>query len=505
MKRRFIVSLFLCFSFLVCNAQEEWRVVRGGCLPTGLPQHSYANSSSLSASRRLYINNQWDPSRTYRQLVILIEFSDQTFSRENIKEEYERILNEPGYNEGEGVGCMADYYRMQSDGLLNLQFDGYGPCPVSQKAQPFETPDENTHNYGRESFVEATNLLIEEHPDIDFSQYDWNSDGYVDQVMFIYAGLTGNISSTTCYGHIWPNSASFSTITTPDGMKISSYSASGEIWPNNRSCGIGTICHEFSHSLGLPDIYPTSCWCVSICDEWDLMDGGNFTNYGWCPPNYTPLEKMLLGWLTPVELTEPTSITDLKPVSEGGAVYRVMLSEDENDKTENYLLLENRQHVGWDKGAPGNGLMAWFVHYVKSDWSRNTVNNRKDDPDFHPVYADSLNYDQWADKLSAEGLSIYQNKNRMNSRYLSTSPFPYMDNDSIPEAHITNISESDDGMVSFDFMGGNPSAINTVTSHIDGSSPRFYNMQGQQVDAMKKGQVYIIRQTDGSSKIIISQ
>ena len=191
MKRRFIVSLFLCFSFLVCNAQEEWRVVRGGCLPTGLPQHSYANSSSLSASRRLYINNQWDSSRTYRQLVILIEFSDQAFSRENIKEEYERILNEPGYNEGEGVGCMADYYRMQSDGLLNLQFDVYGPCTVSQKAQPFETPDENTHNYGRESFVEATNLLIEEHPDIDFSQYDWNGDGYVNQVIYIYAGLTG--------------------------------------------------------------------------------------------------------------------------------------------------------------------------------------------------------------------------------------------------------------------------------------------------------------------------
>ena len=51
------------------------------------------------------------------------------------------------------------------------------------------------------------------------------------------------------------------------------------------------------------------------------MDGGNFTNYGWCPPNYTPIEKMLLGWLTPVELTEPASIVNLKPVSEGGEVY----------------------------------------------------------------------------------------------------------------------------------------------------------------------------------------
>ena len=166
--------------------------------------------------------------------------------------------------------------------------------------------------------MEATNLFIEEHPEIDFSQYDWNGNGRVNQVIFIYAGLTGNITSTACYGHIWPNTSSFPTITTPDGKKISNFTASGELWPYNRSFGIGTICHEFSHSLGLPDIYPTSKnGGYSICDEWDLMDGGNFTNYGWCPPNYTPLEKMLLGWLTPVELTEPTSITDLKSVSEG--------------------------------------------------------------------------------------------------------------------------------------------------------------------------------------------
>lgn len=501
MKKNIFVALLALCATLV-SAQEDWRVVRGECLPTGLPEHSYADNNRLAHSKRLpAMNNQWDATKTYKQLVILLDFCDQTFSRDNIREEYERILNEPGYNESEGMGCMADYFRIQSDGLLNLQFDVYGPYTVSQKAQPYENPDSTTQNFGQESFVEATNLFIEEHPEIDFSQYDWNGNGRVNQVIFIYAGLTGNITSTACYGHIWPNTSSFPTITTPDGKKISNFTASGELWPYNRSFGIGTICHEFSHSLGLPDIYPTSKnGGYSICDEWDLMDGGNFTNYGWCPPNYTPLEKMLLGWLTPVELTEPTSITDLKSVSEGGAVYRVMLSEDEND----YLLLENRQHVGWDKGAPGSGLMAWYVHYVKSAWSGNTVNYKKNNPYFHPVYADGLNYDQWDKKVKAEGLSNYQNKNRMNSRYLSTSPFPYMGNDSIPEAHITNITMSDDGLVSFDFMGGKPSAISTVTSHIDGSSPHYYNMQGQQVNALKKGQVYIIRKADGTSQKVIS-
>ena len=154
------------------------------------------------------MNNQWDATKTYKQLVILLDFCDQTFSRDNIREEYERILNEPGYNESEGMGCMADYFRIQSDGLLNLQFDVYGPYTVSQKAQPYENPDSTTQNFGQESFVEATNLFIEEHPEIDFSQYDWNGNGRVNQVIFIYAGLTGNITSTACYGHIWPNTSS---------------------------------------------------------------------------------------------------------------------------------------------------------------------------------------------------------------------------------------------------------------------------------------------------------
>jgi hypothetical protein len=50
------------------------------------------------------------------------------------------------------------------------------------------------------------------------------------------------------------------------------------------------------------------------------MDGGNFTNYGFCPPNYTALEKYLLGWVEFTDLTEATTVTDLKPVAEGGEV-----------------------------------------------------------------------------------------------------------------------------------------------------------------------------------------
>lgn len=518
--KKIITILLSVFLPLCVSAQEEWTIQRGDCLPTGLPKHSYANTTRLAGPRRLpAIYNEWDATKTYHQLVVLLEFSDLQFSIENPQEFYNSILNEPGYNSGSGPGCAAEYFRTQSNGLFNLQFDVYGPYAVSQKAVPYDEPTASTRNYGGNSFREATQKLVEEHPDIDFSQYDWNNDGEVNQVIFVYAGYGGNNGSKT-YGHIWPNTASFSSIPTPDGKILFNYSASAELWPTNmlRSCGIGTICHEFTHSLGLPDIYPTNGWCVSVCDEWDLMDGGNFTNYGWCPPNYTPIEKMLLGWLTPIELTEPASIVNLKPVSEGGEVYIAdytpIPTDDEEqpsearayDEGKACVLIENRQQTQWDAGTPGSGLMVWYLDYDASAWRNNTPNNRSGNPRFCPIYADGMDYDAWKAKLAEEGTTNpYQNKNRMNSWILSTSPYPFGEKNAVEECQISNITIDDMGNASFDFMGGDPSAIRTVSSTTSSSASVRYDLSGRQVTVPAKGQMYIVRQADGMTKIVIEK
>ena len=511
----------MVFLPLCVSAQEEWTIQRGDCLPTGLPKHSYANGERLAGPRRLpAIKDDWDATKTYRQLVILMEFVDEQFHSENPQEFYNSMFNEPGYHQGSGAGCVADFFREQSNGLCNLQFDVYGPYAVSQKAVPYDEPTASTRNYGRASFREAAQKLLEEHPEIDFSQYDWNNDGEVNQVIFVYAGYGGNNGSKT-YGHIWPNTSSFTSITTPDGKILSDYSASSEIWPTStlRYCGIGTICHEFSHCFGLPDIYPTNGWTVSVCDEWDLMDGGNFTNYGWCPPNYTPIEKMLLGWLTPVELTEPASIVNLKPVSEGGEVYIANYypyveepngDEEQPSEARAYdegsacVLIENRQQTQWDAGAPGSGLMIWYLDYDASAWRNNGPNNRSGNPRFRPVYADGLDFDAWKAKLAEEGITNpYVNKNRMNSQILSTSPFPFGEINAVEECQISNITVDENGLVSFDFMGGDPSAIRTVSSATSSTAPVRYDLSGRQVTTPVKGQMYIVRQADGITKVVI--
>ena len=519
MIKKFILScLLLCLLPLSNVAQERINIIRGNCTPEGLPRElAYdIKGSQASVFRRLEpINIKWDPEKIYRQLVILVSFCDTTFTQEDPKAYYDRLFNEPGYNDRNGAGCVADYFRDQSGGLFNLQFDVFGPYEVSDSSKT-----DDAKNYGRTAFMEATLMMLDENPEADYSVYDWNGNGEVNQVVFVYAGIGGNVSSPDSPGHIWPNTGSFLTITAPDGTRIQNYTCSAEMWVTSSPplyCGLGTICHEFSHSLGLPDAYPLGGNVMSVVDEWDLMDGGNFTNYGWCPPNYSPFEKMLLGWLMPIELTEATTITDMKPISQGGEVYAVMHTDEE------FYLLENRQWDAWDAGLPGKGLLIWHINFDASKWASNSINSDADVYCYDIVHADNRNYSQWCAIIN----STYQNKTRMNSNILSGSPYPYIDNDStnnaltdtsVPAAlmyslnaegdsllgkAITNIRMTDEGLISFDFMGTDPTYIKTISSASGTQQATYYDLQGRRIEHPKSGSLYIIKDTDGTYRKVI--
>ena len=505
---------------LCSMAQEEFSIVRGHCLPDleeGSPTHR--------AARLPAISNKWDADRTYHQLVILVSFRDTDFSLDHPMEYYDRLFNEPGFNEEKrnASGCVADYFRAQSYGLFNLKFDVYGPIKVDTLAQPYNNPTEKTKNFGGAILRRATLQLLDSLAagvydndgwDGDFDKYDWNNNGSINQVIYVYAGVPGNISDERSYGHIWPNTSTFTSVQTPGGKRISSYSCSGERWPTNSilRCGLGTIAHEFSHCLGLPDIYPTKDEVgYSVCDEWDLMDGGNFTNYGFCPPNYTALEKYLLGWLEFTDLDTPATVTDMKPSAEGGDVYRIKHSDSE------WYLLENRQQRDWDLGAPGKGLVIYHVTYDGSVWRNNSVNNDRDKRRFYLVPADNKDYDTWRAEIGVN--NPYATSPRLNNRHLSTSPYPYVSGGevlnnqltdiSVPAAvmfypdgallgkPITNITMTDDGLVSFDFMGG-ATAIAAVRTKADAMVAGIYDLSGRRVQTMQAGQLYLVRQQDGT-------
>ena len=460
-----------------------------------------------------YPETYWDPNRTYRQPVILVTFKDCEFSMQDPVDFYSRILNEPGYNEGAGTGCLADYFRDQSEGLFNIRFEIYGPVQVDT----IVTGNGRT-NYGDYVVHKAAELVAQ--TGADFSPYDWDGDGYVDQMVYIAAGYCGNQVKN---GYIWPNTGYFyPSITMPGNVKVDYYSVSCELWKDNTSCGIGTICHEFTHCLGLPDIYPTSGGGFSVVDEWDLMDGGNYTNKGWCPPNYSALEKMLLGWKTPVELTDETAITGMKSVSEGGEVYIIRNPGCEDE----FYLLENRQQDGWDYAAPGSGLLIFHVDYDPEIWSNNHVNFSKSHFHYSLFNADGKNYKDWDPMENGQDWSKYTMTDWMRNKYLSTSPYPFVsdsltvdmltDNSSpaatlfknnaagekLMSKPITNIRVDADSTISFDFMK-DPVSVAPIryAADVSSTSAAWYDINGNRLpSAPSRPGIYILRHPDGTTK-----
>ena len=436
---------------------------------------------------------QLDPQKTYRQPVILIAFDDVDFSMDDPAGYYKRVFNESGFNEGKGLGCVADYFRDQSAGLFNLKFEIYGPFKVSIKAG-----GHGSKYYADDAQCEALKKLYQTES-TNFSIYDWDGDGLVNQLVFVLAGFNGSEIS----GYTEPNTGKLTNSPKlPGDLYPYVTSVSCEMWRNRQLCGIGTIVHEYSHTLGLPDLYPvTGATAFSVVDEWDLMDGGNFTNYGWCPPNLSAMEKLYLGWAEPLELKSPTTITGMKSVADGGQTYIIRNSAHDDE----YYLLENRRQKGWDYGVPGNGLLIFHVDYDAYSWNHNDVNTSDTHYRYDLFHADRKDYRARDPSNTGDIPNKWTLDPRLRNKFLSTSPYPYTDastlvvnasltNDSDPAASlynvnaegvklmskpITNIQLAADGTISFDFMGGT-SAINGIQVP-EVKADVWYDLQGRRL------------------------
>lgn len=445
----------------------------------------------------------WDPQKTYRVPVILMSFADCDFSCENPHQFYDRILNESGYNLGMGPGCAADYFRDQSMGQFNVQFDVVGPIKLTTKQKVNED-----QNFGKSQVRDA---IRQADAQLNYADYVWNDDKKVECAIVVFAGYGGNEAEVDdAYGCIWPNTDVINLKL--DDVTVEDFSASPELWTDNTSCGFGTICHEFCHVLGLPDLYPTKGDEFSVVDEWDLMDGGNYANYGWCPPNLSTQERAYLGWSYPEDLTDVKTITDMPSYDKSGKCYRIV-----NDAhPDEYYLLENRQWEGWDFMLPNHGLLITHVDFSESIWRSNTVNSSARHHRLEHFRADNHDYDYYDDLIGDD----YPYGDDGRSKRLKFTSYPYVDPEgvnhdaltdtSVPAAtifnkradgvslmgkSITDIRE-EDGRVSFNFT---PSSTGIVSLSVDICPVAWYDLQGRQLPEAPANGLYIVKYSDGST------
>ena len=391
--------------------------------------HRKTNSTTIPLTRGASVHRSlsapytaWDANKTYRLPVILMSFADRDFSADHDQAFYNDLFNKSGFNLGRGPGCVADYFRDQSLGQFNLVFDVVGPIKLTSNVK-----SNSDKNFGVSQIRESIKKADEQ---LDFSDYDWDGNGKVLSVIFVYAGYGGNEDLNMTKGCIWPNTDDINM--TVDGVRIGFYSASPELWTDDTSCGIGTICHEFCHTLGLPDLYPTKSDEFSVLDEWDLMDGGNYADNGWCPPNLSIHEREYLGWQQPEVLMETKVITDMPSFDSSGRCYKIVNDAHPSE----YYLLENRQWEGWDLMLPNHGLLITHVDFNENVWRGNYVNNNPSHHCLEYFHADNLDYNYYEDLLGENNPYGPDGRNR----HLQFTSYPYVDAEGVSHDALTDTS-----------------------------------------------------------------
>ncbi|MDE6392135.1 MAG: hypothetical protein K2L59_02545, partial [Muribaculaceae bacterium] len=248
--------------------------------------------------------------------------------------------------------------------------------------------------------------------------------------------------------------------------------------------GIGTFVHEFSHVLGLPDLYTTVYNNSYTPGEYSVLDYGPYNNNGRTPPNYSAYERWALGWMTP-DKYETSGSVELSNLADSNMAF-VVPTEKETE----YYLVENRQQTGWDKYIPGHGMLIWHIDYVKEIFDDNVVNNT-------PTH-------QYVDLIEANG--------KKNEKYASGHTFPGTSNITSYSfkswsgtpcgVELNDITESD-GIIIKRADVTTQGGVGNIATESD-YPETYFNLQGIPVSNPSAGQI-LIRRSGGKSEKIIAR
>ena len=434
------------------------------------------------------------------QLVVMAEFADYAFQGDETAtlQQWDKIFNTKGLNEAPFKGSVHDYFYDQSNGQFRVTFDlHYVKLPGNrEKYRSTSANDENSQYL----VIDIMDQL--EQRTIDWSLYDWNGDGFVNQLLIIFAGkgsAYGGFGGG--YDAIWPHQwwlsehkiegtlneyCSPRKVTDANGKTwtVDCYCALQELSKEDTYGSFGTICHEYTHCFGIPDFYNNSTKYVGA---WDLMDAGNNSGNGFCPPNYSGHERWIMGWLTPTELTSATTVSNLAALGDQQQVYFVRNDGYENE----YYFVENRQQKGWDASLPGSGIVVFHIDFDPNIWtSTKIVPNQYSEK--HYVIIPANNKTTYTTSNASHWAYPYDGNASLTNTSSPAATLFHANTDGtmLMNKPLTKMAVDANGVASFDFMGG---ATAVAAPSVSGSYEVLYDF----------GPISIIRLGNGEIKKIM--
>lgn len=382
------------------NTRAPRKAVKGLRPTAKAPITPLAPAYGGSRSPWRLAGGRYDYSK-FRGLVILVDFSDVSFLRSDAHTIFNDMVNKKGFNgfltddaiptKVEYTGSVHDYYSDNTNGRFQPKFDVVGPVKINK------TQLSAQQTSGAQALVKAA--LAAADSLVNYKNYDTDADGRVDMVYFIFAGAGSNFSGNNSQ-LIWPHASTVVSYSL-DGVSFGRYACSTELYgsPAGKIIdGIGTICHEFSHVLGLSDLYDTDYSTNGQSNDpgdWSVMAGGSYNNRAKTPVGYSLFERYTLGFATPRVITEPGSYS-IAPLTNGDNPDGCIIKSSVKDE---YFTLENRIRTRWDLYLPGTGMLIHRVDSTKPEmWDANKVN----------AYADHNYYELIRANPKRSGTSIVE-------------------------------------------------------------------------------------------------
>ena len=365
------ISLFLLLLLFTMTTAAQDMAIRQGCR-RGTPRPQTTTLRRGGAEGRTPGGDFYHGDR--HQLTVLVAYNDRSFVGDEAAtmEQWDKIFNTENLSEAPFKGSVHDYFLAQSYGDFNVIFD-LVYVQVSGDAKKYASTAKDDEN---SQYLVADIMDVLKERDIDWSLYDWNGDGYVNQLLIVYAGkgMNDGGGSNTIWPHQWwmsehekdrQEGVYCDPIPVEAGGQtylVDCYCALQELTAQNDYGSFGTICHEYSHCFGFPDFYNGT---IKYVGPWDLMDYGNYNGGGYQPACYSAHERWLMEWLTPVEVTEDIVVSDMPALCDEPLAYLLRNDGYESE----YYILENRQQHGWDASLPGSGIVIFHIDYDPSIWT----------------------------------------------------------------------------------------------------------------------------------------
>lgn len=450
-----------------------------------------------------------------RILTILAAFQDVGFTVNDPVKAFDQYLNgnkqeDLGNMNHMNVASVRQYFNTCSYGNFTPQFDVVGPLTLPQNMAYYggknkTGSDDRFSDFCRDALELAKDIVS------DWSTYDNDKDDRIELVCVIFAGYGQNQGGAD--SSIWAK-ASYQNIKVNDTQRISRFNCCPELfhpqYPDYIN-GTGVFIHEFSHCMGLPDLYATTSTAYvnnQGMETFSIMDYGLYNRNGFAPCPYNAWEQEVMGW-TKIEELKPTAdsqqqVSDLLPLIEGGKAYKLVNADNDRD----YIVMENIQKRGLNTYSAAHGLLVYHV-----DYPYNTV-NMTDAPNSNPGHpgvavvpangtlissylrgsGKKYTNEEWKESLSSSVFPGPENVTALTSQ-MQLPNYCFWNSSKAKETNymLNSISENEGtGTVSFIVASDNPSSIDAVRWLKPDDSHVVYDLQGRRIQGCLKAGIYIV-------------